>query len=289
MKINYISDLSDFKTGTQDAAITIGFFDAVHEGHSYLINKLCSSKLKKIIITFEQHPNKNSICTIDEKLNKLSKYNVDQILVIENNVTNLNMSSQGFINFLEKINTKTIFTGIDFRFGHKATGTICDLQEKFNVEIIDFLKYDNEKISSSKIRNLIFTNEFEQVEKELGYKYYIYGVVVHGKEIGRTINFPTANIKTTNTLPSDGVYMTRTYICDRIYLSATNVGKHPTFNDDEKSIETYILDFNEDLYGKNIKVEFVKKIRDIVRFNSVEELKIQIQNDVNKIRGENGN
>lgn len=289
MKITKINNLSEVEHRECPCDVTIGFFDGVHLGHKALINTLEKSSNKKVIITFEHHPTKSNLMSLDEKIYLLSKFDVDELIVISLLGSNQKVTAEQFIEFLKKICVKTISVGADFRFGFKASGDVSMLEQNFKVNICEFAKIDGEKISSMKIREALSAGNIDLCNSLLGRDYQITGKVVQGDQIGRTINFPTANIESEIYLPSNGVYATITLIENKIYNSVTNIGRRPTVNGTEDRIETHILDFNEDLYGKKITVMFKKKLRNEQKFSSLEELKKAITNDIEKVEDYYGN
>lgn len=289
MKITRINNLSEVELRKRPCDVAIGYFDGVHLGHQSLINTLEKSSNKKAIITFAHHPTKSNLMSLEEKISLLSKFDVDELIVISLLGSNQKVTAEQFIDFLNKICVKTISVGSDFRFGFNATGDVAMLKENFEVNICDFAKLDEEKISSKKIREALSVGNIDLCNRLLGREYQITGEVVHGDQIGRTINFPTANIESEIYLPSNGVYATITLIENKIYNSVTNIGRRPTVNGTEDRIETHILNFNGDLYGAKITVMFKKKLRNEQKFNSLEELKKAIANDIEKVEDYYGN
>ena len=240
MQVIYIDKLSDFESYNDiDASATIGFFDGVHKGHKKIFSKLEKEKGVKIIVTFDYHPYKKCITTESEKIKILKKFNVDYLYIIRKNETNLNLDKEDFIKFLVKNKIKKIVTGPDFRFGKNAKGDVENLKSFFAVDIVEFEMAGNIKISSSNIRKVIEESNFTELEKELGKKYEITGIVVHGKKIGRKIGFPTANLLTENHVPGSGVYYTIVSANGIRYKAATNIGYKPTIDGEELTIESY--------------------------------------------------
>lgn len=287
-KVLNINDI-DFKL--DDNVATIGFFDGVHLGHQKLINILDEIKgvNQTTVITFESHFNKRSLTLFEDKIDLLKSYGVDNIIIIANSFLNFNSSHNEFVAFLKNLNIKQIVCGDDFRYGSNADGDVVHLKQSFDVIVADYETDQFGKISSSDIRSCLDQGLVEVAAAKLSREHFITGVVVRGDQIGREINFPTANINTDAYLPNDGVYVTKTIINDKIYLSLTNIGTRPTVNGHNLRVETHILDFNEDIYGINIKILFVRKIRDEVKFSNLEELKTQIKKDVESAREFYGN
>lgn len=256
---------------------TIGNFDSVHLGHKLLINKTKDSGFKSLVITFDDL-GKDMIFPLEEKIKLIEKLEVDYLVILKYEDFK-DMFYYEFNKLLKKMKVKQVIIGKDFRYGFKGEGDYIDLENKFEVSIVDYYLLNEEKVSSNKIRHYLKEGNILKVNELLGYNYYIKSIVVSGNELGRTIGFPTANLDV-NTLLSGGVYKTITTINDIEYKSITNIGYNPTFNNQEQlKIETNILEFNEDIYNQEIKVEFIDKIRDEVKFNSKEELIVQLNKD----------
>jgi riboflavin kinase/FMN adenylyltransferase len=189
-------------------------------------------------------------------------------------------------NILLPLGVKEIYIGEDFRFGKNRSGDISLLKEYFEVEIVPFELDKNIKISSTKLIELIKDGKVEEFNRLTNRNYEIKGTVVDGLKNGRKINFPTANIKPlfNYVLPKNGVYKTLIYIFGVPYLSVTNIGYHPTIDKlNEVSIETHILNFDMDIYGANVYIEFISFIREEKKFNNIEELKEQLKNDIDNL------
>ncbi|MFR8620548.1 MAG: riboflavin biosynthesis protein RibF, partial [Romboutsia timonensis] len=191
---------------------------------------------------------------------------------------------------LDKLNVKNVIVGHDFTFARNKEGNVKLLQELskqygFSLEIVNSIKLGDVRISSTYIRKLILDGSVEDIYKYLGRNYKLSGEVIHSKKLGRTIGFPTANISINKNMiiPKVGIYATKVYVNGKIYYGATNIGYNPTVNGDNLSIETNILNFDEDIYGKVITIEFLERIRDEKKFNGIEELKSQLQKDTNYV------
>ncbi len=259
---------------------TIGNFDGVHIGHKNLINKTKIEGFKSLVITFDEI-NKDNLFSLEEKIEKIKELNIDYLIVLKYQDFE-KMFYTEFIKMLKKLKTKKVVIGKDFRFGFKQEGDYIDLENKFEVERLDDILIDNKRISSTSIREHLSNGSLEKVNELLGYNYYVKGIVVEGNQLGRTIGFPTANLDICNDLIQPGVYKTITIFNDNEYKSITNIGNNPTFNKiEDLRIETHLLETNLDLYDKEIKVEFLTKLRDEKKFNSKEEL-IDTLNDDKK-------
>ena len=277
--------------------LLIGNFDGVHLGHQALISfaKKVSiqSDTELLIVTFNPHPREiilnkkiDLILPYSEKINLLKNFSVDNIKEINFDKTISKMKPEDFIGeFLEKSNPKNIIVGKDFRFGINASGNIDTLKSYknsiYDVYSIDIESIKNQKISSTAIKDFLKLGLIKDANKYLGRKYYIKGMVVEGDKRGRQIGFPTTNLKTDwNFLPMNGVYVTNITHDNKVYDGITNIGYRPTFEKKELLIESNIFDFNESIYGENIKIDFIERIRSEKKFDSVEELIENIKKDV---------
>ncbi|MEG1509105.1 MAG: bifunctional riboflavin kinase/FAD synthetase [Clostridia bacterium] len=277
--------------------IALGFFDSLHIGHKELISKCkkiaTNKNIKSAIFTFNNNPLAffdslaKEIFTYEEREFKLQKYNLDYIVSANFDNDFANLSPVSFFNILTtNFNIDTIIVGEDYTFGKNAKGDILLLQElcdKANIAlyVASLVGDDFGKIASRDIREYLKAGKLQKANYYLGEPYFIIGVVNKGRGEGKKIGFPTINIKIDKQklIIKEGVYVTNTIVDGKKHLSITNVGAHPTFDDYNCNIETYIIDFNSDLYNKKICVEFVLKIRDIKKFDSVEALKNQLTED----------
>ncbi len=258
--------------------------------------KLLSCPIKSVIFSFYPHPlnyikniKMKTILSMEEKIEELRNLGLDYFVCYPFDEETMNISATKFIEeiLVKQMNMETVIVGEDFKFGNKQKGDIKLLKKlgqkyNFNVIEIEQKKNMNKKISSTNIRELVEKNNFAEIKKLLGNDYYVKGEVVNGKMLGRTINFPTANIvpNEDKLLPRNGVYVTSVEIDDKKYKSISNVGVNPTTdNYYNKIIETHIFNYNDNLYGKKIKVNFYEFIRVEKKFNSVEQLKEQISLD----------
>lgn len=286
--------------------VGLGNFDGLHIGHMALINTLIResqlNNLNSIVYTFTKHPENilrkklitPLLLTEQKKIDLLGEISLDYLYFDEFNEDFSRLSPEDFVKkiLLDKLNIKLAVAGYDYRFGYMGQGDIPFLKELgqkygFKVVVIPAIKCDDEVISSTRIRNCIINGELETAYKLLGRNYSITAEVVSGRRIGNTIGFPTANIHPERflVLPENGVYITKTLLDGKLYNSMTNVGYNPTFEDvKQKTVETHIIDFNQDIYGKKIEVFFLKKIRNEKKFESVELLKAQISKDMGTAR-----
>lgn len=284
--------------------VTIGNFDGVHRGHQTLMKKAIEySKqdgLRSVVFTFSNHPVNffkpgyvKNIISLEDKKKILEKIGIDVLVNIPFCEKMTKISAEDYINniLIKKLHAKRIIVGHDFSFARKREGNIEILKSfeskyGYKLDVITPVILDKKRVSSTDIRTMISNGDVSGAKKLLGRYYAIEGEVIRARQIGRTIGFPTANIKYDNSmvLPEKGIYATIARLDDRVFCGATNIGTNPTVNGKKLSIETYILDFDEDIYGKNLRIEFVEKIREEIKFESKEELKHQLESDVDYVR-----
>ena len=282
------------------AILTIGTFDGVHLGHKKIIKKLVKSakekKLRSCILTFFPHPRNflsksndlKMINTIREKKEILDELGVDELIIQEFNDEFSNLSANEFIIHLLKFcEIKEIIVGFNHKFGKDREAGIDELKvygKKYGFDVceIDAFDINQINISSTKIRNAIGAGEVELCNEYLGYNFSIDGNIVKGKSIGKKIGFPTANIRVEENykiLPKNGVYFVSCKIKNIQKFGMMNIGFNPTFGNKKLTIEVNIFDFNQDVYGENIKIEFIKFIRNEIKFQNIDELIKQIKID----------
>jgi riboflavin kinase / FMN adenylyltransferase len=289
----------------QNSVLTVGMFDGVHLGHHQILQYLTDISQKcdgeSTLLTFWPHPrqvlekdsaNLKFITTIDEKIELLKQSGLDNLVIIPFTKEISMLSPKQYVKeiLIEKLHINTIIIGHDHRFGYKGAGNynlLIELGEKygFDVKMIEAYMIDNITISSTKIRNFIWQGNICSANNFLGYNFFINGIVVEGKKIGRTIGFPTANISINDNhkiIPATGVYIALIEIENLKYEALINIGTNPTVSQSNslQTIEAYILDFDQTIYGKEIKAEFLEKIRDQKKFSSINDLKNQISYDV---------
>lgn len=277
------------------SSIAIGNFDGMHLGHQTLL-KNYSQNLKKYVLTFnflfkEKHSDQTFLTSLEDKEYLAKLYGADELLYLNFDETLKNTTADDFIKeYLDKPNIKEIIVGKDFRFGKFGQKNAQYLKEKLkdkSIKIIDLLDdKDGHKISTTEIISLLKEKKVEQVSSLLGRNYLIKGYIEQGLRNGHKIGFPTANIKTiyNYTLPGNGVYATNMIIDGHKYLSMTNIGTHPTISELKKPlVETHIFNFNEEIYNKKIELEFLCFIRPEKKFDSIDDLKKELQNNKNKI------
>jgi riboflavin kinase/FMN adenylyltransferase len=285
--------------------VTIGNFDGVHLSHQFICRKLAAEAKKagrrSLVITFDPHPKMilhpnikpfYLITTLAEKLKLLENCGIDGTLVISFTQEYSKTTAQQFVyEFLgQKLGVKKIIVGHDYRFGQGQQGNSDYLiaagsQLGFTVEVIDAFKVGADIVSSTLIRNLILKGEISSVFRFMGRLYNVAGVVVSGRGRGAGLGFPTANLEPEKELlPPPGIYAAFAELEGKRLMTALNIGAKPTFADYTFTFESYLLDFSGDVRGKRINILFVEKLRDIIKFDSPEKLKMQIAADVEKAR-----
>lgn len=298
MKIYYGTDnLPDF----EHSVITIGSFDGLHHGHrsilSQVVNKSKEIQGTSVLITFAPHPrhflNPDSdfklISDNEEKANLVEKSGIEHLVVIPFDAEFANQSPQAYIKdfLVQYFNPSVIIIGYDHRFGKKRLGDISLLlkyQEEFDykVEEITEQTISEVAVSSTKIRKALQSGNIELANAYLGYKYTLSGVVEHGDEIGRQINFPTANIRVENKyklIPSNGVYSVKVNIDNNQYKGMMHIGLRPSIENQDLRLEVHIFDFEDTIYDQKITIEFQKRIRDNKKFDNLDLLKLQLEKD----------
>jgi len=283
------------------SVVTIGTFDGVHLGHQKIIKRLVESaranEFKSTILTFFPHPrmvlqqdnNLKLINTIDEKIDILDKLGLEQLIIHPFTIEFSRLSALEYVKevLVAKLNVKKVIIGYDHRFGRNRTATIKELRGfadtfNFEVEEITAKEIDEVSISSTKIRKALETGNIKKANMYLGYEFMLTGIVAKGKGLGRQIEFPTANLhieEQYKLVPKNGVYTVKSHINNKPVYGMMNIGVNPTVGGTEKSIEVHFFDFNEDLYGKKIQLNLLKRQRDEKRFDSVEALKEQLFKD----------
>jgi len=297
--IRGLSQLEPFKSG---CVLTIGNFDGVHLGHRTVIKKLSERGkvlgLPVVIMTFEPQPleyflgdnSPSRLMRLREKVIEFAKLPVDNLLIVRFSRYFANCDAEQFIDdiLIKKLNVKHLVIGDDFHFGKARRGNFAMLKDKgrlygFNVEDTGSYQVAGLRISSTLIRDALGEGDLAQAEKLLGRCYSVCGRVAHGEKRGRTMGYPTANIRMfRKNTPVNGVFaVTMTGIDGLVFEGVANVGTRPTVDGGSKVVlETHLFDFDKDIYGRYVEVHFKRKIRDEVRFQSLEQLKAQIIKDV---------
>lgn len=305
LSMNIIYDIENLSQRFENPVLTIGNFDGVHKGHLALFDlvKRRARALggQSIVMTFEPHPvkvikkgNGPAIITpTEQKLGLIADAGIDVIICAPFTLRFASIPAESFVQDLlvEKIGVKEIVVGYDYTFGRERKGNIALLQEMgvelgFQVHLVGPVHIDHTLVSSTSIRRLVGDGNLTEAKKLLGRDYQIWGTVVKGANRGgKLLGYPTANIRPTDELlPKTGVYAVSVQIEERSHRGVTNVGYNPTFGEHALSIETYILDFSEDLVGKRIKIKFLRRLREEKTFGSATELTEQIVRDVSEAR-----
>lgn len=283
---------------TKAKIVVLGMFDGMHTGHASLFFAACSIKkecnLDILAYTFRNHPAElirgkkpKLILTNKEREQMLYAAGASEVVMDEFTHELSAMSADDFAQMLKtRFCAHTVVAGFNYTFAKEGKGTpeiLVGLGKKygFSVHISDPVLYLGEPVSSTRIRRAVEQGDVCSANAMLGYPYRMSGVVERCKQIGRTIGFPTANIRNCDgkPLPLFGVYLTRVKLGERTFFGVTNVGTNPTFGENDISVETHIFDFCEDIYGEYIQVKFLQFIREQKRFSSVDELKMQIDSD----------
>jgi len=282
--------------------VTIGTFDGVHSGHRQIIDRLNKAKTEiggeSFIFTFHPHPRqvlfpKNEIKLLtltDEKLHLLEQAGIDHVLVYPFTKEFSQLSAQAYVKdiLVDAIGVKKLIIGYDHKFGNNREGNIETLKKyalayNFLVEEIPAHEIDNSNVSSTKIRKALESGDIQTANNFLGYDYFISGTVVEGKKLGRTLGYPTANIEVADKaklIPQNGVYAVTTSIDNQRYKGMMSIGLNPTTDTDNKvKIEVNIFNFDKEIYGKVVAVYFHQRLRSEVKFNSLNDLKKQLEED----------
>ena len=288
------------------SVVTIGTFDGVHIGHKAILNRLITTAknedLDSVVLTFFPHPRMvlqtdssiKLINTIDERKDLLNKTGLDHLIIHPFTKAFSRLTALEFVRdiLVHKLNIKKIVIGYDHRFGRNRNADIEDLKKfgltyGFEVEEISAQELDDVAVSSTKIRNALKVGDIQTANMYLGYPFMLSGIVVKGKAIGRTIQYPTANLELSEDyklIPKNGVYVVKATIDAKTVYGLTSIGTNPTVGGNVKTIETYFLNFSDDLYEKELQIEFLTHIRDEETFESMDALKKAIQSDENFAR-----
>lgn len=281
--------------------LTIGTFDGVHIGHQKIIKRLVEiSEIKNLtpsLLTFFPHPrmvlqkdaNIKLINTIDEKKDILNQFGISNLVIKEFTKEFSRLTAEDFVKniLVDHLKAKHIIIGYDHHFGRNRNANIEDLKQfgkDFDFEVEEISKQDinDVAVSSTKIRAALQEGNIKTANTYLGYNFMLTGKVIDGKKLGQTINYPTANLhieETYKLIPKHGVYIVKSIIDNITVYGMMNIGYNPTVNGKHQTIETHFFDFNKDLYGQNLKIELLQRLRDEQKFNSVEELQSQLHID----------
>ena len=292
-----IYGLENLSSLTSKTLLTIGIFDGVHLGHQKILSSLRErakeNNLISMVLTFSEHPDKLLhkkpillIQTLNQRLETIEKFGIDKTIIINFTKHIYSMTPREFVKkiLVDKLKIEEIFIGENFRFGRDRKGDINILKKMsksfgFKVNSFPLIEKNGKKVSSSIIRKLLLEGKVEEAGLFLGRYYSIEGEVIKGHSRGKDLGIPTANISTENEILPPGVFITSTKLDNRFYQSITNIGFCPTFGQKSLNIEVHLFNFNKDIYGKRLKIYFLKKIREEMKFNSPNELVRQIHSD----------
>lgn len=295
-----INDLTFTKADFSSPVVTIGNYDGLHLGHQAIITRAIelarSSGRESGVLTFEPHPVQflhpelriPLITPYRKKMMLLERFGVDCAINLPFTKDIARMSAEGFIQniVLNRIAPSWVVIGFNFTFGKGRSGTAAELKKMgkrlgFEVEVIPPHTVAGEVVSSTRIRTLILQGDIAEANRMLGMNHFILGTVIHGHARGKGLGFPTANLEMAGDLyPKAGVYAATVIVGNEPYQGVVNIGTNPTFKDQEFAVEAFLFDYHDDLYGKEVQVNFVARIRDEATFPSPEALVRQIEQDV---------
>ena len=293
--------ISDFKNVSRPI-LTTGTFDGVHFGHKIIIDRLKeiakNQNGETVLLTFSPHPrmvlfpddhNLQLINTLDEKIKLLEQVGIEHLIIHPFTMTFSRTTSMQFVRdiIVNELNTHKLVIGYNHHFGRNREGSFEHLKEYaplygFEVEEISAQLIDDVSISSTKIRNSLLSGDVSKAADYLGYNYLLKGQVIEGQQIGRTIGFPTANLKVldgSKLIPKDGVYAVHVEVKRQAFKGMMNIGNNPSFISKKHSLEVHIFDFDSDIYDEQIEVRFIKRIREEISFDNLDALKIQLEQD----------
>jgi len=288
----------------RDTLLTIGVFDGVHAGHRHLLETLklraADRSLLSGVVTFDPHPQSvlhpdNELpwlSDVEDRVRSIRELGIDLVVVLTFTKEVALLTAQQFMTMVKAhLGMRGIVVGPDFALGQGRAGSIDQLRELgrqlgFSVEAVAQYTANGEAVSSTLIRQALAEGNTRKVHTMMGRYFHVRGIVITSAKRGRKLGFPTANIdiRPQQALPGDGIYATIADVDGRRFASATNVGARPTFGDMGRTVEAYLLNYEGDLYGRELRLEFVQKVRDEQRFASAEELKRQIDRDVREVK-----
>lgn len=293
-------DILNKLKSNENLAIALGFFDGVHLGHKAVINAAVDyakkNNIKSAVVTFRQSPyvalnnvKPNYIITLEEKIKAIKKLGVDYLYLSDFTEDLAKQTASDYLkNLVDDLHPKMIATGFNHYFGYNKSGGVDYLrlmQQEYGYEFkeINPIKLNEDVISSTAIRKALSNGDIPKANSMLGYRFYVKNEVIKGRQIGRTIGFKTANLKMPEKMINipDGVYAVEVEVLGKKHMGIANFGSNPTVTDDsQKLLEVHIIDFNQDIYGELVKVSFLVKIRNEKKFQSLTELKAQIEKDI---------
>ena len=275
---------------TFDGVLLLGTFDGIHKGHLSLVREALNHTDSVGALLFKNNPadifekdKEHYVLTpLEDKIRRFANDGVETLYVIDNDESFYKHTKEEFIDFLHRLGVRRLCVGEDFTFGYQKSGTPRDLSKEFLTFIVPLLSIDDKKVSTRLIHELLKEGDIESANKYLGYQYEITGKIGYGYGNGHKIGFPTANLEMSlpYLLPKSGVYLGLFYLRGVPHKAIINVGKNPTVGLlKHPVVESYIRDVDEDLYGEYVYIAFLRRIRDEIKFASLEELKAQLEND----------
>jgi riboflavin kinase/FMN adenylyltransferase len=299
-----IRNLDDLPEAFRRGAVAIGNFDGVHRGHAQIVARLVSTARElggpAIVFTFDPHPARvlrpdeapQPLCWTGRKAELLGRLGADAVIAFPTDEAFLQLTAWEFFDRIvrRRLDARALVEGSNFFFGHHRQGDVALLKEfclqtRIRLEVMEPLRVDGQIVSSSRVRRLLAAGQIDQASKLLTGRYRIRGPVVRGAERGRKLGFPTANLGSSETLlPGEGIYAGLAAVDGDRWPAAISVGPNPTFGEGVLKIEAYLLDYSGSLYGRHIEIDFLARLRDVVRFDSVEELLVQMAQDVEATR-----
>ena len=288
----------------RDSVLTIGVFDGVHRGHQHLISKVVaeaqSRGLAAGVLTFRNHPDSvlnpnfqpQYITSIAERTRLIKELGVDFVVPVTFDREVAGIRAHRFAELLRsRLRMRGLVVGPDFAMGHKREGNVGVLAELgeelgFSVSVVDLLSEGGDAVHSTSIRKAIVEGSVQDAAKKLGRNFTISGTVVVGEKLGRTLGYPTANIEVGPymAVPGNGIYATLAYVDGERHMAATSIGTRPTFDGEGRTIEAFLLGFDSNLYNRQLRLEFVQRLRDELKFDSVDALLEQMELDVEQTR-----
>ena len=300
LALKIFHSINDFRS-TKKTILTLGTFDGVHIGHKKILKKViqgtANEKYESLVLTFFPHPRMvlqedsglQLLNTIEEKIDLLAEIGLENLVIHPFDETFSRLTAEDFVKtiLVDRFHIQKIIIGYDHRFGRNRTADIDDLiafgkKYNFEVEQISVQEINEISVSSTKIRNALLEGNMTLANDYLGYAYFLTGTVVKGKQLGRTINFPTANLNIKENyklIPQNGVYIVESTINQKTVFGMMNIGFNPTVKGQNQSIEIHYFDFDADLYGQKIRVSILQRIRSEQKFESVDLLKAQLEKD----------
>ena len=300
LALKIFHSINDFNS-TKKTILTLGTFDGVHIGHKKILKKITKNtenqKYESLVLTFFPHPRMvlqehsgiKLLNTINEKIDLLEQIGIENLVIHPFDEAFSRLTAEEFVRsiLVDRFHIQKIIIGHDHRFGRNRTANIDDLiaygkEYDFEVEQISVQEINDISVSSTKIRNALVAGDMDLANDYLGYNYFLTGNIIQGKQLGRTIGFPTANLKIAEDyklIPQNGVYIVKSTINEQIVFGMMNIGFNPTVKGETQTIEIHYFDFNADLYNQKISVSVLHRLRSEQKFDSLDLLKAQLQKD----------